>query len=75
MAGPDNPGYGKVGQNGREIYIEFVAHGSSVKVTAIDAASGTEVSIVGPAGAQRSALEQAAVNKLEYVLKKKNSGG
>ena len=32
-----------------EILIEFVVQGNSVKVTAIDAATGTEASIVGPA--------------------------
>lgn len=77
MAGPRKPGASRTGQvtrghSGREIYIEFVALGGTVKVTAIDAATGTEASIVGPANALRAALEQAAVNKLEYLLKKKN---
>lgn len=46
-------------------------HGGSVKVTAIHAPSGTEASIVGPAGAPRQALEAAAVQKLSYLLKKR----
>ena len=55
----------------REIFVEFVAHGNTVKATAIDSATGTEASIVGPATAGREALTQAAIRKLEFVLKKK----
>ena len=54
-----------------EIYVEFVVHGNVVKATAIDSATGTEASIVGPAKAGREILSQAAMRKLEYVLKKK----
>ena len=53
-----------------EIYVEFVVHGNTVKATAIDAATGIEASIVGPANAGREALTQAAIRKLEYVMKK-----
>ena len=53
-----------------EIYVEFVVHGNFVKATAIDSATGIESSIVGPARAGREALSQAALRKLEYVLKK-----
>jgi hypothetical protein len=34
-----------------EVLFEFTAIGHSVKVVAIHAASGVEVSVVGPAGA------------------------
>lgn len=44
--------------------------GAFVKVTAIDSATGTEVSVVGPATAPRAALQAAAVNKLRYMIKK-----
>jgi hypothetical protein len=54
----------------REIFVEFVVHGNTVKATAIDSVSGLEASIVGPAKAGREALTQAAIRKLEYVLKK-----
>jgi hypothetical protein len=57
----------------REIFVEFVVHGNTVKATAIDSVTGTEASIVGPARAGREALTQAAIRKLEYVLKK-NAG-
>jgi len=54
----------------REVFVEFVVHGNTVKATAIDSITGTEASIVGPANAGREALGQAAIRKLEYVLKK-----
>ena len=54
-----------------EIFLEFVVQGNVVKATAIDAATGVEASIVGPAGAARQALAQGAVRKLKYVLEKK----
>ncbi len=57
-----------------EIYVEFVVQGSVVKVTAIDPATGTEASIMGPSGAPRAALTEAAMRKLRYVQQKKNGG-
>ncbi|MBI3675277.1 MAG: hypothetical protein HY243_01500 [Proteobacteria bacterium] len=59
--------------SGAEIYVEFVVLGNAVKATAIHAASGIEASIVGPATAPQATLAQAAVRKLEYVLKKKGT--
>jgi hypothetical protein len=56
---------------GREIFIEIVTIGAYAKVSAIDSASGVEVSITGPASAERATLEAAAVAKLEFVLKKR----
>ncbi len=56
---------------GKEIYVEFVALGNSVKVTAIDPASGVEASVVCPASASQHAMAEAARRKLEYVLRKK----
>ena len=64
MASPGNPGDG-------EIYVEVVVQGSFVKVTAIDPKSGTEASVMGPAGASRVALTDAAVRKLNFLLKKR----
>ena len=55
----------------KEIFIEFVTLGNTVKVTAIDAETGTEASIVGPANAPRSVLAENARKKLEYVKAKK----
>jgi len=55
---------------GNEIYVEFVTQGAFVKATAIDSATGTEASVIGPAGAPRGTLADAAVRKLNFVLKK-----
>ena len=55
-----------------EIYVEFVVQGAFVKATAIDAKSGIEASIVGPAAAPRATLAAAATRKLAYILKKQN---
>ncbi len=53
-----------------EVIIEFIPMGASVKVSAVHVATGTEVSIVGPAHAARADLERAALSKLDYVMKK-----
>ena len=50
------------------VYFEFVPAGASVRVTAIDAATGTEATIIGPANAGRAVLERTALAKLRYVL-------
>jgi hypothetical protein len=52
----------------REVFFEFVAIGTTVKVVAIDAATGTEVSVMGPVGAAQADLEQLAVGKLKARL-------
>ncbi|MHA1524638.1 MAG: DUF6898 family protein [Alphaproteobacteria bacterium] len=54
-----------------EVYIEFHSVGNVVKVSAVDAATGTEVSIMGPANTARAILERNALRKLAYVLKRK----
>lgn len=54
--------------SGDGIIFEFVAMGGSVKVSAIDARTGREVSIVGPAKASRLELERTAANKLKFVM-------
>lgn len=62
------------GEQKPEIYIECVTHGGLMKVTAIHGATGTEVSVFGPASASsREALTQTAVAKLAYVMKKDNA--
>lgn len=58
----------------REVLVEIVVLGAYAKVTAIDAATGTEVSVTGPAAADQRALRAAAIRKLEFVLKKRNGG-
>ena len=55
---------------GKEIFVEFVILGNSVKATAIDPESGLEASVIGPATAPRDAMAHAARNKLNYLAKK-----
>lgn len=52
----------------REIYFEPVAVGRTVKVSAVDAGTGTEASITGPASAGQRQLEDVALRKLVYVM-------
>ncbi|MEX0751332.1 MAG: serine hydroxymethyltransferase [Xanthobacteraceae bacterium] len=52
------------GSTPREVYFEFTAIGSVVKVSAIDAETGTEVAVMGPANATQQQLEQLALRKL-----------
>ena len=54
-----------------EIILEFHPIGNSVKVTAVDPETLTEVSIVGPPSAGEEALKRTAIQKLKYVLDRK----
>jgi hypothetical protein len=56
----------------REVYFEFTQIGASVKVAAIDAATGVEVTVIGPATAAPSHLQQLALAKLKTRLAKKS---
>ncbi len=55
----------------REIIFEFFPIGPYIKVTAMDVASLTEVSISGPKGTSEAMLKQNAVKRLEFVMRKK----
>jgi hypothetical protein len=52
----------------RDVYFEFTAIGGTVKVTALDALTGTEVSIMGPTTAAQADLERLALQKLKARL-------
>lgn len=56
------------GPQAGEVYLEFVPIGRQVKVIAIDAATGLEVSIMGPASARQADLQRLAVRKLQMRL-------
>ena len=56
----------------KEIYVEFVVLGNTVKATAIDPDTGEEASVIGPASAAQSTMAEAARRKLEYVQNKKS---
>jgi len=59
-----------MGEGDREVYFEFTALGAVVKVAAIDAQTGLEVSVMGPAGAPRADLQRLALQKLRARLAK-----
>lgn len=61
---------GRENSGGREIILEMAPVGSIVKVSAVDVASLTEISIQGPASAGEEVLKRNAIKRLEYVLKK-----
>jgi hypothetical protein len=63
MAGADD------GTPAGGVYFEFTPIGTSVKVAAIDAATGVEVSVIGPARASQADLQQLALQKLKARLK------
>jgi len=52
--------------------IEFHKIGNSVKVSAIDPKTLTEVSTIGSSKMTKDQLTNLAVRKLEYVLNKKS---
>lgn len=58
----------------REVLFEFVRVGNAIKVTAIDAATGIEASIVGASGMGEEILKRNALRRLDYVLRKRAQG-
>lgn len=50
--------------------IEYIALGKSVKVTAFDPETLTEVSIVGSTSTSKKQLAKIAIRKLIYVIEK-----
>jgi hypothetical protein len=57
-----------VGADDGEVFFEFAAIGRTVKVSAIDATTGVEVSVVAPATAARADLQRLALQKLKARL-------
>ncbi|MFP6731077.1 MAG: hypothetical protein VCD50_13060 [Alphaproteobacteria bacterium] len=53
-----------------DIIIEYHRIGASVKVSAFDPETLTEVSIVGPASAGEETLKRNVLRKLEFMLAK-----
>lgn len=52
------------GSGSRQVYFEFTAIGGTVKVAAIDAASGIEVTVMGPVRTPQGDLQRLALKKL-----------
>jgi hypothetical protein len=59
------------GGGGREVLLEFTRIGKALKVTAVDVASGVEVSIVGDPSVGETGLRRLATRKLDYVLRRR----
>ncbi|KPP82794.1 MAG: hypothetical protein HLUCCA04_01630 [Oceanicaulis sp. HLUCCA04] len=59
---------GRGGLPGREIIFEYQGLAASVRLAAIDAATGLEVVVIGPANAARHDLERVALRKLARRL-------
>ena len=55
-----------------EILIQMTAIGNTLKVVAVHAATGTEVSFMAPKNTPMLSLKMMARKKLEYVIKKNN---
>jgi hypothetical protein len=51
-----------------EVILEFLPHGTAVRVSALHVPTLTEVVIQGPAAAGEIALTRAALDKLAWVL-------
>ena len=56
--------------SGRDIIIEFHPIGHYMRVSAMDTASLTEISIQGPSNSSQEILKRNALKRLEYVLRK-----
>jgi hypothetical protein len=52
-----------------EVYFEITFIGASARVVAIDAVTGIEVTVIGPARAARTYLERLALAKLARALR------
>jgi len=55
---------------GREIILEFHAIGNIMRVSAMDTATTTEVTIQAPVNAGEAVFRKNVLAKLEYVLRK-----
>lgn len=51
-----------------EVIFEFTRNGAFVRVTAVDVATGTEVSVVCPVNVPQSHAQQVAAQKLRRKL-------
>ena len=57
----------------REVIFEFIRVGAALKVTAVDAETGIEASIVGNPAAGETSLRRIAKQKLDYVMSRRQS--
>ncbi len=57
-----------------DIIIETTRIGATLRVAAMDAATGIEIIFQAPLKTSQRTLHQLAVKKMEYVLKKAEEG-
>ena len=57
-----------------EIYFEYVVQGAYVKVSAIEPETRTEAIVVVPKSLSEEQMKYQALQKLNYILKKKAEG-
>ncbi len=57
----------------REVIFEYTQIKNSMRVTAVDAETGTEIVFQAPANATRAEMQSIAVRKLKYVMDKQKS--
>ncbi|CBS86201.1 DUF6898 family protein [Azospirillum lipoferum] len=63
------------GNGDGEVLFEFQRVGSYLRVTAIDAQTGVEVTVAGPATGSQELLKRTAINKLRFVQNKEARNG
>lgn len=56
-----------------DVLFEYIAIGASVKVTAIEPETGIEAVVVVPPSLSEAQMQAKALQKLLYVLKKKEA--
>ena len=56
-----------------EVYFEIKFIGASARVVAIDAVTGIEVTVIGPARAARTYLERLALAKLARAMRARHN--
>ena len=54
-----------------EVFFEYVRQGNVVKVSAIEPETKTEAAVVVPVGLSEKEMQARALQKLLYVMKKK----
>jgi len=55
-----------------DIILEYYVRGKTVRISAMDPVTLTEVSVIAPYNLSREQMAQLAMRKLNYVLKKRS---
>jgi predicted metal-dependent hydrolase len=57
-----------------DVIFEYIQIGNSTRVVAVDAVTGTEVTVQVPSGMSSFDMQNVALKKLTYVLEKQRRG-